>query len=134
MAELDDKDRDYLSKVAQVLKDRPKIAIKLCGVATALDRQVLNQALATKAKATEKAEKERAGTPEKPSNAETSSSKQSPAPVVSDKEMMALAQRRAEQVEDYFVNQHGISAGRAAVCRPVLNEEAGAIAKVDLQI
>ncbi|MCU7851575.1 MAG: DUF748 domain-containing protein [Candidatus Thiodiazotropha sp. (ex Monitilora ramsayi)] len=134
MAELDDKDRDYLSKVAQVLKDRPKIAIKLCGVATALDRQALNQALATKAKASEKAEKEGAEKSEEPPNAEASSSKQSPAPVVSDEELMALAQRRAELVEDYFVKQHGISAGRAAVCRPVLNEEAGAVAKVDLQI
>ena len=42
---LDDSDREYLDKVAKVLKDRPKIAIKLCGVAASPDRLFLEQQL-----------------------------------------------------------------------------------------
>jgi hypothetical protein len=124
---LDDKDRDYLGKVAQVLQERPKIAIKLCGAATETDRQGLLEAMARQAKAekTEKADNEK---PEEGTAEETA------VPEVPESELLALAKKRAEAIEDYLVKQHGVSASRAAVCRPALDPDESAVPRVDLQI
>ncbi len=125
-AELDDKDRDYLGKVAKVLKERPKIAIKLCGAATRADRQALAEALAQQAAKEKKAaqkEAEQAGEGEA-----------EPLPEVPDEQLLQLAKQRAETVEDYLVTAHGVSASRAAVCRPVIDSDKAALPRVDLQI
>ena len=126
---LDDKDKDYLAKIAGVLKERPKIAIKLCGMATVTDRQALAQALAQeqKAKTAEQGEAAREG-----EEARTEAASQPPP--VPDESLLALAKRRAEVVEDHLVKQHGVSPGRAAVCRPQIDPEAEAPPRVDLQI
>lgn len=124
IAELDDKDRDYLGKVAQVLKERPKIAVKLCGTATVSDRLAMAQAMAEQAKAKQDPKQQpKQGSAEKPPQQE-----------VPEAEMLALAKRRAEAVEDYLVNQHGVSASRTAVCRPTLDPEAENTPRVDLQL
>jgi hypothetical protein len=117
---LDDQDRDYLGKVSQVLKERPKIAIKLCGTATQADRQAMSEALARQsAKGEKKQAKE--GKAEKP-------------PEVADEQLLALAKDRAERVQDYLVKQQGVSASRTAVCRPLIDVQQEAAPRVDLQI
>ena len=124
---LDDKDKDYLGKIAGVLKERPKIAIKLCGMATASDRLALAQALAEKAAQEQQAKASEKGEEAKP--------ERTPQPeLVADETLLALAKRRAEKIEDYLVKQHGVSPGRAAVCRPEIDPEAEAPPRVDLQI
>ncbi len=125
-AELDDQDRDYLGKVAKVLQERPKIAIKLCGSATQSDRQALAEALAqqaTKEKKGEQKEERQAGEGEA-----------EPLPQVADEQLLELAKQRAETVEDYLVKEHGVSASQAAVCRPVIDSDKAALPRVDLQI
>jgi outer membrane protein OmpA-like peptidoglycan-associated protein len=123
-AQLDDQDRDYLGKVAKVLKDRPKIAVKLCGTATVSDRLAMAEAMVQEAKAkTDQKAQEKEAPAAKPNLQD-----------VPEAEMLALAKRRAEAVEDYLVNQHGVSASRTAVCRPTLDPEAEAPPRVDLQI
>ncbi len=126
---LDDTDRDYLGKVAQVLQERPKIAIKLCGAATETDRQGLFEAMAKQAKA-EKADNEK---PEE-GTAEEGTAEEAAIPEVPESELLALAKKRAEAIEDYLVKQHGVSASRAAVCRPVIDPDKAAVPRVDLQI
>ena len=51
-----------------------------------------------------------------------------------DETLLALAKQRAEAIEDYLVKQHGVDPGRAAVCRPQIDQEAKALPRVDLQI
>ncbi len=122
---LDETDRDYLTKLAKVLKERPKISIKICGMATASDRQAIAQARAAAANPKEAKEPER-----KAGRGEA----QSVEPTVTDAELQALARHRAERVEDYLVDGLGISPGRAAVCRPQIDPKEEAQSRVDLQI
>lgn len=117
---LDEKDRDYLGKVAQVLEERPKLAIKLCGAAVPSDREELAKLMAAQ---------EKGKRPQKEGE-----EKQAALPQVSDDELLALAKHRAEVIEDYLVTQHGVSASRAAVCRPVIDPKSEAVPRVDLQI
>jgi hypothetical protein len=118
---LDDQDRDYLGKVGEVLKERPKIAIKLCGTATQADRQALSQALVRQAAKQGEEKQTKEGEAEKP-------------PEVADEQLLALAKRRAERVQDYLVKQQGVSASRTVVCRPLIDAQQAAAPRVDLQI
>lgn len=119
---LDDQDRDYLGKVAQVLKERPKIAVKLCGAAVQADREELARRMAAQAKA------------KKPEQEGEAKAEEAALPAVSEEELLALATQRAEAIEDYLVTQQGVSASRAVVCRPVIDPQSGAAPRVDLQI
>jgi outer membrane protein OmpA-like peptidoglycan-associated protein len=130
---LDDKDKDYLGKIAGVLKERPKIAIKLCGMATQADREAVAQKLAQQAAQEKKKQESDKGEAAK-EGTEVKKAAASQPPPVPDETLLELAKRRAEVVEDYLVKQHGVSPGRAAVCRPVIDPEAGALSRVDLQI
>jgi hypothetical protein len=123
---LDDQDRDYLGKVAQVLKERPKIAVKLCGAAVQADREELARRMAAQAK-----EKQPKRGREVKAEAKV---EEAALPAVSEEELLALAKQRAEVIEDYLVTRHGVSASRAAVCRPVVDPQSGAAPRVDLQI
>ncbi len=126
---LDDKDRDYLGKIAGVLKERPKIAIRLCGMATQTDRDAIARTLA------QQAAEERKAKAEKPNEGSDSGEAQAAEPPpVPEETLLALAKRRAEAIEDYLVKQHGVSASRAAVCRPQIDPNAEALPRVDLQI
>lgn len=129
---LDDTDRDYLGKVAQVLKERPKIAIKLCGSATQTDRQAMTEALASQMAKVAKAEK--ADGADKPGDAQPRQGQAETLPPIPDEQLLSLARQRAEAVEDYLVRQHGLSASRTAICRPVIDTGETAIPRVDLQI
>ncbi|MGD9163823.1 MAG: DUF748 domain-containing protein, partial [Chromatiales bacterium] len=92
---LDDQDRDYLGKVGQVLKERPKIAIKLCGTATQADRRAISEELARQAANKEGEDKQaKESEPQKP-------------PEVADEQLLTLARSRAEMVQDYLIKQQG---------------------------
>ena len=56
LAEIDAEDKDYLGKVASVLKERPKLAIKLCGVAVDADKAYLQKQAAAKAEKDKKSQ------------------------------------------------------------------------------
>jgi Domain of Unknown Function (DUF748) len=101
---LDDTGRDYLSKVAKVLADRPKLAVKLCGVAVAQDKVYLQQQAQTAAeKAADK----------------NSANKQPPAPpAISEQQLRALAETRAAGVRSYLVNNFKTPASHLVSCQP----------------
>ena len=101
LSEIDTEDKDYLGKVARVLKERPKLAIKLCGVAVAADRTYLQQQAAAKT------EKDKQNQTSKPA-----------APDISEAQLTALAGTRANQVKDYLVEQFSIPASHLVNCRP----------------
>ncbi|MEA2093845.1 MAG: DUF748 domain-containing protein, partial [Pseudomonadota bacterium] len=109
---------EYLDKVAGVIKDRPEINIKLCGVAVLADREALQQQAA--AESTGKDKKNESG--------------QGDQPVISDEQLIELADQRDAAVKDYLVSRHAIKARRLVACQPHIDRDEAAEARVDLLI
>jgi hypothetical protein len=110
-SDLDKARHEYLDKVAGIIEKRPGINIKLCGVATAADRDAL-------ARRTGKD-----GQQDKPATA---------AVAVSDEQLIDLANSRDTAVKEYLVSRHGIKPGRLVACQPVIDPAEGAGPRVDL--
>jgi outer membrane protein OmpA-like peptidoglycan-associated protein len=106
LSEIDAEDKDYLGKVAGVLKERPKLAIKLCGVAVDADKAYLQQQAAAK---TEKDNKSQTSKPA--------------APEISEIQLTELAGTRANLVKDYLVEQFGIPASHLVNCKPRIDTD-----------
>jgi uncharacterized protein involved in outer membrane biogenesis len=97
---IDDQDKDYLSKIAKLLGDRPKLAIKLCGVATEQDSAFLQQ---------------QAAAAQKPAAKPT----EKPAPVtISAEALRKLAEARAESVKGYLIETFKTPADHLVGCQP----------------
>ena len=111
-SDLDKARHEYLDKVAGINEKRPGINIKLCGVATATDREAL-------ARQTGKGGQQQ----DKPA---------SPATEVSDERLIDLANSRDEAVKDYLVSRHGIKPGRLIACQPVIDPAEGVAPRVDM--
>jgi hypothetical protein len=118
---LDDRAHDYLGKVAQVLTDRPQLAIKLCGVTVPADRAWLEQQAQAKQAA------------EKP---QQSDKKASPAPVqIGEQTLLTLAGQRAAAVKDELIAKHKVSASRLVGCRArIATDKSDAEPRTDLLI
>ena len=114
-ANLDDAGRDYLSKIAKVLKERPKLAVKVCGVAVQRDVVHLQ--------------------PPPDKSGKQSDKKEAPtvAPVVDKKKLTELGEQRAASVRDYLVQTFKIPANRLVNCQTRLEtEQADALPRTDL--
>jgi outer membrane protein OmpA-like peptidoglycan-associated protein len=121
---LDDNDREYLGKVAKVLKDRPKIAIKLCGVAASRDREFLQQ---------QKQQDQQQQAAKTPGQVQDASAAQ--APVVDETELSEIAEQRAAAIKDFLVEEHRVPASRLVGCLPKLEiDDAKAQPRTDLLI
>ena len=122
-SQLDDGDREYLGKVAKVLKDRPKIAIKLCGVAAAQDRQFLEQQ-----------QQQQAPQAAKPAAGQAASPPAQPPPV-DQRRLSEIAEQRAAAIKDFLIEQHQVPASRLVGCLPQLElDDDKAAPRADLLI
>jgi outer membrane protein OmpA-like peptidoglycan-associated protein len=116
-SDMDDSDRDYLAKVAQVLHDRPKLAIKLCGVAVKQDALYFQQL----ANAERKKNTGKETTPVEP--------------VIDEQKLTELARQRAAQVKNYLVEKFKVPADHLVGCRArIETDKADASARTDLLI
>ncbi len=116
-SDMDATDRDYLSKVAQVLKERPKVAIKLCGVAVQQDVLYLQQLA--------RAQREK-------SNNKAAAAE---APAIDEQQLIELARQRAAVVKDYLVEKFQTPADYLVGCRPrIAGGETEAPPRTDLLI
>lgn len=93
---------EYLEKIAQLMKDRPHLRIKLCASATGADRAVL-------------------GPP--PEAAFTDEARQA---------LLALARERALNVKRYLIETHQVDGNNLFVCTPVYKEKPDAQPRVAL--
>jgi len=107
-AEIDAEDKDYLGKVAVVLKERPKLAIKLCGVAVDADKAFLQEQAAAKSAKDNK-------------NQATGQA----AVEINEARLTALASERADLVKDFLIEQFGIPASHLVNCQPRLDADNG---------
>ena len=108
----------YLKKVAGIIKDRPEVNIKICGLAVAADRIALAGGTASK-----EADSKTAGS--------TKGGKQ-----VTDQQLLDLAKQRAGFVKDELVTKYGVTASRLVACTPHIDdaEDDDNMPRVDLLI
>ena len=108
----------YLKKVAGILKDRPEVNIKICGLAVAADRIALA-----------------GGTAPKEAGSKTAGTIKGVKPVT-DQQLLELAKQRAGFVKEVLVTKYGVTANRLVACTPHIDdaEDDGNIPRVDLLI
>ncbi|MBT8122526.1 MAG: DUF748 domain-containing protein, partial [Gammaproteobacteria bacterium] len=122
----------YLEKVAGILKNRPELIIKICGIASEQDRLALGGPVYASPTAGGRLpdtviEVAPAGP--------TPGGGAVPAGVgMTDEQLLALADGRAAAVKDFLVTSHGVSASRLVACQPALETAADSQARVDLLI
>ncbi|MET0104914.1 MAG: DUF748 domain-containing protein [Sedimenticola sp.] len=119
---------EYLAKVGDVMKERPELRIRVCGLTATADREALLAVKAEKMK--EKAETRN----KEDAEADEESEQAAPEVVVTDEELLALADERASKVKGHLVKKHGIDAGRLISCKSAVDKEKEAKPRVDLLI
>ncbi|MET0013001.1 MAG: DUF748 domain-containing protein [Sedimenticola sp.] len=119
---------EYLAKVGDVMKERPELRIRVCGSTASVDHEAL---LALKAE-TMKEKAEASGKEDAKADEETEQA--APEVVVTEEELLALADERASKVKGHLVKKHGIDAGRLISCKPAVDKEKEAKPRVDLLI
>ena len=99
---LDAKAGDYLKKVADIMKERPKIKISICGKVTPDDIAVLSE------KALETQQKKSASS--------------QPAEILDD-QLLKFAEERAMAVKKRLIEDQGIESGRLFICNPEIERD-----------
>ncbi len=141
---LDEEAHRYLERIAVLMKERPQLRIRVCGLATESDRATfIERALELQRQAVARQAKERAAQqPQLPEQVPSVSGVVSPTPAPSatplisipDEQLQELAKTRADQVKDHLVNIHAIDPERLFICLPELDPEAAATPRAMLQI
>jgi hypothetical protein len=106
---LDETATQYLVKVKEVLTNRPKLRIELCGKAVAKDRFALTK----RRKAAQKKEDEMGGRKQETAYEEIT---------VSNEVLLDFARERAKLVKETLVTQHSIDHQRIYLCLPEIDE------------
>jgi hypothetical protein len=106
---LDETASQYLEKVKEVLTNRPKLRIELCGKAVSKDRFALTE----RRKAAQKKEDERGGVKQETAEEEIT---------VPDEVLLDFARERAKLVKEWLVTQHSIDHQRIYLCLPEIDE------------
>jgi hypothetical protein len=96
----------YLEKVAGILKDRPGVNVKICGLAVDEDRPEMGLKPASKDREDPEGEQK----------------------------LLTLAGQRAAAVKDHLVEEHRVTASRLVACQPHIDEDEEAEPRVDLLI
>ena len=123
-SDLDPAAMEYLDKLAAILKEKKDLRLRLCGWATESDRTGPREAAAEN--------------PAAPSGTKTSGfDGQIVAPKddhfpLSNAAILALAEQRANRIEDILVNQHGINDKRIFICNPEIDEHPAAKPRVEI--
>jgi len=107
---LDETANQYLEKIKELLNDRPKLKIELCGRAVEKDRAALiKQRLAT-----QKKEAEKSGRKLDTAAAEI---------IIPDEVLLDFAGERGKLVKEILVKQHDINHERIYLCLPSVDED-----------
>ena len=119
--------QEYVEKVANIMKEKKDVRIRLCGWATEIDRAESSEAAQIPPTASGGA----------PSQKETASDRNSGSPAkarspLSDEEMLALAQQRADKIEDILVSQYGIKSERVFICKPEIDKKPESTPRVEI--
>jgi len=109
---------DYLEKIATLLERRPGLSITLCGVATAVDRQVFEANYLASFESVEQAD----GMTEADTDSAGDDPQTSAEPNF-DTELIELATRRGDLIESTLEGRYGVASDRLFRCRPTLEDD-----------
>jgi hypothetical protein len=126
-SDLDPATMEYLDKVASIMKEKKDTVIRLCGWATESDRMGPRAAAEIPTAPPGAAPLEKKSAPD----GEIDAPKDTRFPL-SEKAMLALAEQRADLMEDVLVNQHGIKDKRIFICKPEIDKDPDAKPRVEL--
>ena len=120
-ASLDPAGRDYVDRLAKILKDRPEAKIRVCGLAAETADRAALQAQA------QAAAKSAAGTPpaeeaEKKVAAMQAAGSPQTGEIVSAEQLEAIAAARSDAIKDVLVSQYGIEDDRVLICHPEIDK------------
>ena len=104
--DLDENAAAYLQKVAEILRDRPDLQLRVCGLATGKDNAFLGEQGLIEGTASSSI----------------------------DEKLLELAKKRAELIEDHLVSQYGIKDKRIFICKPEFDENAEGSPRAELAI
>ncbi len=99
---------DYLKRIAQILKDRPKTDLQLCPVVVSREFLSPEVIASVKTGTIEVAEKDR-------------------------EKLLALGEQRATAVQDYLIKTFGVEKSRLLICDTKIDTDREAVPKVLLQ-
>ncbi len=111
-------DSEYLKKIAKLLRDRPKLKITVCGVATLQDKAAIINA-----------EKE-----QKTEEKNKKTTEETTTPSVSNEQLVQLAKTRGDAIKSYFVEQKGIQPQRIFSCHPVFDNKEDATPRAEITL
>jgi outer membrane protein OmpA-like peptidoglycan-associated protein len=118
----------YLERVAELMKTRPQIRIKVCGLATEADKG------ARKETSGKKGSKQPTTQEKSPDAAEVETYPEQLQPLTVEEELGKLAQQRAAEIKGYLVKNHGIEDDRLLVCLPEYDAREKATPRVELLV
>jgi len=118
----------YLERVAELLKTRPEIRIKVCGLATEADKDDQKETSGKKGPEQPTAVE---GSPDAP---EVEPYPEELQPLTADEQLGRLAKQRAAGIKEYLVKNHGIEDDRLLVCLPEYDAREKATPRVELLV
>ena len=118
----------YLERVAELLKTRPEIRIKVCGLATEADKDDQKESSGKKGPEQPTASERSPDAPEVETYPEQLQ------PLSADEQLGRLAKQRAAGIKEYLVKNHGIEDDRLLVCLPEYDAREKATPRVELLI
>jgi hypothetical protein len=118
----------YLERVAELLKTRPEIRIKVCGLATEADKDDQKKTSGKKGPEQPTAVE---GSPDAP---EVEPYPEELQPLTADEQLGRLAKQRAAGIKEYLVKNHGIEDDRLLVCLPEYDAREKATPRVELLV
>jgi hypothetical protein len=118
----------YLERVAELLKTRPEIRIKVCGLATEADKGNRKE---TSGK---KGPEQPTAVEGSPDAAKVETYPEQLQPLSADEQLGRLAKQRAAGIKEYLVKNHGIEDDRLLVCLPEYDAREKATPRVELLV
>jgi hypothetical protein len=118
----------YLERVAELLKTRPEIRLKVCGLATEADKDDQKKTSGKKGPAQPTAVEGSSDAPEVETYPEQLQ------PLSADEQLGRLAKQRAAGIKEYLVKNHGIEDDRLLVCLPEYDAREKATPRVELLV
>ena len=121
---------DYLSRVAKILSERPGTDLQICPlvVRNELEKSVQEEQISAAV------EENAANQPAVPQEQETAANPDSAEPAVSDEQLLQLGQQRAEALQQYLAEKHGVEKTRLLVCETTIATDKDAQPSVLLQL
>ncbi|MGD8990290.1 MAG: DUF748 domain-containing protein [Desulfobacterales bacterium] len=126
---LDEAAIDYLQRVATIMKEYPAMQVSVCGVATESDRASIAGSIPAKAGKQSTGQELESG-----ENDKMLAQREARTPTATDADLLELAEKRIERIEDQLVKLHGIAANRIIDCAPQIDNDANAKPRVKLEI